>query len=165
MNLEPLLRSRNQFGIPLLAVAFGVGAFLPTIVLAQQAAEVPSESDAATAVGGMRTINTAEVTYASTYNKGFSPNLKSLGEPPKGAKPSAAAAYLVDESLAGGKKNNYVFNYKAGKPDKDGKISTYTVTARPVKWAKGIRGFFTDESGVIRWTDENRAPAASDPPA
>lgn len=161
MKVEPTRRSWIASEILTIALSFMIAQTVPASAWAQESSAVPSEEDTDSAVGCMRTINTAEVTYASTYNKGFSPTLKSLGEPPKGVKPSASAADFVDESLAGGKKSNYVFNYKAGKPDKDGTIGTYAVTARPVKWSKGIKSFFSDESGVIRWTDENRAPKAA----
>jgi hypothetical protein len=95
---------------------------------------------------------------------GWSPPLGSLGVPQEGTKPSASAAGLLDNSLTSGKKNNYVFVYKAGKPDASGKISTYTVSASPAKWREGMWSFFTDESGIIRGTTENRAARASDPP-
>lgn len=156
-------KSEIRTGTLTFAAAMVAAAVLPLLTWAQ--GSVPSPEDTDTAVGCLRTINTAEVTYASTYNKGYSANLKYLGEPPKGGKPSATAAGFVDKSLTSGKKSNYIFTYKAGKPDKDGKISTYTVTARPAKWAKGVKSFFTDQTGIIRWTDENRAPKASDAPA
>ena len=36
----------------------------------------------ASAVGSLRTLNTAEVTYATTYNTGYSATLGDLGPPP-----------------------------------------------------------------------------------
>ncbi len=40
-------------------------------------------ANAASAVSSLRTINTAEVTYASTYDHGFTPSLATLGPPPQ----------------------------------------------------------------------------------
>ena len=41
----------------------------------------------------------------------------------------------------------------------------YTVLARPVQYgATGTRSFYSDESGVIRFTDEDREPTAEDRP-
>jgi hypothetical protein len=117
-----------------------------------------------TAIGCIRSINTAEVYYAKEYKKGFSPTLAGLGVPPEGTKLSATAAGLLDNSLTGGQKANHVFTYKAGKPDASGKINTYTLSVRPVKWHKGLWSFFDDESGIIRATKENRAATVSDPP-
>jgi type IV pilus assembly protein PilA len=134
-----------------------------THVAAQKVSSPPSEADQASAVGSLRSINTAEVFYDRQYQKGFSPTLLSLGVPPDGTKPSASAAGLLDNSLTGGKKNNYVFTYGAGRPDAIGRISTYTVSARPAKWQSGVRSLFTDQTAIIRGTDENRAATASDP--
>ena len=116
------------------------------------------------AVGSTRSLNTAEVFYAKTFKKGFSPTLASLGVPRKGAKPSASKADLLDNSLTSGRRNHYVFTYTAGALDADGTIKTYTFTARPAKWHQGMWSFFTDETAIIRGTAENRTPTANDPP-
>lgn len=121
-------------------------------------------ADQAAAVGCLRSINTAEAYYSKHYPAGFSPTLAALGVPENGAQPSASAAGLLDNSLTSGTKAGHTFTYAAGAKDSSGKITAYTVTARPVTWSKGDWSFFTDETGVIRWTDENRAPKATDPP-
>jgi hypothetical protein len=130
---------------------------------AQKASGAPSKEDQESAVGSLRSINTAEVYYAKEYGKGYSSTLAALGVPPEGTKPSATAANLLDNSLTGGVRRNYVFTYKPGGRDADGKINTYAVSARPTKWQKGVWSFFNDETGIIRGTDENRAAKASDP--
>jgi hypothetical protein len=86
-----------------------------------------------------------------------------MGEKPGSTNPTAEAAGLIDESLSGGKKAGYVFNYQPGAKDKSGHITSYTVTARPQRWQKNVVSFFTDQTGVIRWTKEDRAPTAKDP--
>src|SRR5881296_3049936 len=55
----------------------------------------------ASATATMRTVNTAEVTYASTYNSGFTDTLTRLGAPAAGSQPDASAADLVDPVLSG----------------------------------------------------------------
>jgi prepilin-type N-terminal cleavage/methylation domain-containing protein len=56
----------------------------------------------ASAVGSLRTLNTAEVTYSVTYNTGFSPTLGDLGPPANSSPiPTASFAGLVDEVLSG----------------------------------------------------------------
>jgi len=124
-----------KIGITRVSLASMLSILLVTIVTA---GGTPQE-EAPGPVAFLRTINTAEITYSRTYNKGFSGALKNLGAPPAGLKPSATTAYLVDEDLAAGKKKNYVFTYKPSAPDKDGKINAYTVTARPLKWEKGLK--------------------------
>ncbi len=56
----------------------------------------------ASAVGSLRTLNTAEITYATTYNTGYTATLGNLGPPAAGANPVATAAGLIDSVLSGG---------------------------------------------------------------
>lgn len=117
------------------------------------------------AVGSLRTINTGEVMYASTYGKGFSPTLAAIGPPAQGGQPSADAADLIDSVLASGQKSGYNFIYTPGPRDAQGSIPSYTVAARPATPdVSGQRKFFTDQTGVIRATLEERPATAADPP-
>ncbi len=118
----------------------------------------------ASAVGTLRTIHTAESTYAETYKRGYSASLALIGPPPSGGLATASTADLISSEVAGGKKSGYIFDYKPGPADASGNIKTFTVSARPIQYGStGCRSFFTDESGVIRQSDENRAPSAKDP--
>jgi hypothetical protein len=66
--------------------------------------------------------------------------------------------------LASGKKSDYVFRYNAGAADRRGRIEAYTVTASPVVFGKtGLKNFFTDETGVIRETSQDREATRTDP--
>ena len=107
-------------------------------------------------VGNLRTLNTAQVTYwGGDAKKGFARSLKQLG--PRGED-------LIEQVLATGKKDGYQFVLTPGPVDANGAIRHYTISARPSKvLVKGQRSFFTDETGVIRSTPENRAATASDP--
>ncbi len=90
----------------------------------------------ASAVSSLRTINTAESTYADTYKAGYTATLAALGPPPGNAQPSASAAGLIDSVLASGVKSEYRITYVPGPPDKTGHIKTYTIVARPVEYNK-----------------------------
>jgi beta-lactamase regulating signal transducer with metallopeptidase domain len=120
--------------------------------------------DQASAIGRLRSIGTAEWYYNSHYPGGFSSTLASLGVPPKGVKPSASAAALLDNSLTSGTTGGYIYTYTPGPKDSSGKTVTYTVTAQPVAWKKGMHSFFIDQTRVVRWTDQDRAPTAADAP-
>ncbi len=112
-----------------------------------------------------RTLNTALVTYAKTYNKGFPATLAELGPPAAGAKPSASRADMIADWLVSGKTgNSYRFTYSPTTPGPDGGYTKYIITARPTQWHEGARNFFTDESAAIRETREDRAATAQDPP-
>ena len=118
----------------------------------------------ASAVGSLRTINTSEVTYSSTYNTGFSATLAAMGD--GGTSPcvaTAAQACLLDNVLAGGTKSGYTFVYVPGALAGTQTVS-YTVVSDPVtRNTTGQSGFFTNESGVIRKNPTATATAASAP--
>ena len=106
----------------------------------------------ASAVGSIRTINTSEVTFASTYpNLGFAA-LGSLG----GAGGVATGAGLIDSVLASGVKSGYAFAVLIG-PSGCGQggtsaiCSTYAVNGDPSNSQTGQRHFCSDQSGVIRY--------------
>jgi prepilin-type N-terminal cleavage/methylation domain-containing protein len=119
----------------------------------------------ASAVGSLRTLNTAEVTYATTYNTGYSASLGDLGPPLASAgnnTPTATAAGLVDEVLSGmntsagsgatlSSKSGYQFTYSPGATDSTGRYNTYQIFATPISTGTtGTNCYFTDQSGVIR---------------
>ncbi len=126
----------------------------------------------ASAVGSVRTINTAEVTYASTYNNvGFTVTLTDLGD--GGVTPcvaGATSACLIDRVLANASGAAGCANPKSGYCFALGGASgsvpevTYTITAEPaVRGQTGQRGFFSDQSGVIRFNATGAATVASTP--
>jgi type IV pilus assembly protein PilA len=116
-------------------------------------------------VSAIRTINTAEVTYATAYpTKGYSDTLGALGGAPAAcATPAVANACLIDNVLASATaapgKSGYVF---AVTSVPTGTINTaYTVGASPLTYNQsGVRNFCSNEDGVIRF---NAGAAASAP--
>jgi len=114
------------------------------------------------AVGSIRTINTSEVTYSTNYpNVGFTVTMANLG----GAAPCSASsttACLIDTVLAAGSKSGYNFTLAGG----TGSVPevTYTIAGSPISTGQtGQRGFFSDQSGVIRYDVSGAATAASSP--
>jgi type IV pilus assembly protein PilA len=80
------------------------------------------------------------------------------------ATPSSTAADLLDEVLASGTKSGYTFAYTQGTAGVTGIINTYTITAAPIApGTSGQRGFYTDQSFVIR-VNATGAASSSDPP-
>lgn len=117
----------------------------------------------ASAVGSCRTINTAQITYATTYNRGYSSLLSDLSPPVAPALPTASLAGLIDEVLAAGNKSGYSFGYSPGTAV-GGRINVYELTASPqTVGTTGTNFYFTDESGVIRQESGSAASATSSP--
>jgi len=105
------------------------------------------------AVGSVRTIGTAEVTYQSTWGTGFAVDLPSLGGAAPCTVASAAAACLIDPllSVAPNTKSGYVFA-AAGTLPVNGVNNGFEVNATPsVAQTTGVRSFCDDQTGVIRF--------------
>jgi type IV pilus assembly protein PilA len=110
------------------------------------------------AVASIRTINTAEITYNSTYpTVGFSGTLLALGGAIGAAcVPAQATACLIDAVLAnngipaGSGKSGYLFATGAG--TKAGGVNVgYTVAAVPITINQtGLRAFCAEEDAVVR---------------
>ncbi|MGH9522200.1 MAG: hypothetical protein ACRD3E_06685 [Terriglobales bacterium] len=106
----------------------------------------------ATAVGSLRTLNTAQVTYAAIYPEhGFARTLSTLGIGPT---VTAEHAGLIDASLgcadaAGCEKSGYRFRLSA--ICLEGQCAQYVVTATPVSSSTGSRNFCTTADGVIHF--------------
>ena len=149
-------------------IAFGSGIAFTLIYLA--AIAIPNllrariAANQASAVGSLRTLNTAAITYAATYSKGFPPAITALGPPPGGGAPDANAAGLIDGILASGKKSGYGFTYTPGERDADGSVKAYAIHADPIKPGNtGQNHYFTDQTGVIRQETDRPANEQSPP--
>jgi prepilin-type N-terminal cleavage/methylation domain-containing protein len=107
----------------------------------------------ASAVGSLRTINTAQVTFNSTYGVGYGA-LGALSTPVAGcAGATVAAACLIDSNLGGGTKSGYTFTSAPanGAGTAASPFLNFSSLAKPV--APGQSGqstFCSDDSGVIR---------------
>jgi len=146
---------RKQKGFSLIELLIVVAIILiiaaiaiPNLLRARIAA---NESSAAS---GIRTINTAEVSYFSTYQR-YSASLTELG--PGGvnvacpAPPAVATSCLIDGVLAmngnpaGSGKSGYSYNVA-------GTATTYAANANPLtNNVTGVRSFCSIEDGVVRF--------------
>jgi prepilin-type N-terminal cleavage/methylation domain-containing protein len=115
----------------------------------------------ASAVGSLRSINTAEVTYSSTYpTVGFG-TLGQLSYGGAACTGTSTNACLIDDTLAAGTKSGFTFTLAGltGVP-----ISTYTVLADPIALgSSGNRSFFTDQTAVIHVKAGAVGATAGDP--
>ena len=126
----------GYLGISLIPILIVAAIVIPNLLRARIAANESS------AVGAIRTLNSAEASYANTYSKvGRTCNLRDLA----GAGGSPTAAGLIDDSLASGELHGYVFHL-------DGCAErVFLVTAVPrVRNQTGVRTFCSNEDGVVR---------------
>ena len=132
---------------------------IPNLLRAKMAA------NEASAVGILRTFNTAMVTYASEFPKiGYPKDLASLG-PGASETDKCAHADLVGAQLAitVPVKSGYHFFYTP-QQGADGLVTKYILAADPTTpGTSGVRHFFTDQSGVIRYSVDSGADVNSEP--
>jgi type IV pilus assembly protein PilA len=113
----------------------------------------------ASAVGSVRTMNTAAITFNSTYGDGFPPTLATLGGT---GKVTCQNSELLDTVLSSGAKSGYNFALRPGivavlaasvpAGCTAGFTDGYVVTATPqTVGTTGQRAFCSDASGVIRF--------------
>jgi prepilin-type N-terminal cleavage/methylation domain-containing protein len=104
----------------------------------------------ASAVGAVRTLNAAEISYNSAYpTVGYAATLGALSGTACNP-PSAASACLIDTQLASGTKNGYTYALTAtGEP-----VSTYEIVASPtVPNQTGVRYFCSFADAVVRYAE------------
>jgi prepilin-type N-terminal cleavage/methylation domain-containing protein len=114
----------------------------------------------ASAVGSIRTMNTAAISYNSTYGDGFPPNITVIGTTGTAAV-SCNNAELIDSVLTAGTKSGYTFKILPGAVAvaaapvgcaAPGNVDGYAAIGTPVTvGTTGQRSFCSDASGVIRY--------------
>jgi prepilin-type N-terminal cleavage/methylation domain-containing protein len=145
---------RKQKGFSLIELLIVVAIILiiaaiaiPNLLRARMAANESS------AVGSIRTLNTAEVTYQTSYpTVGYAITLAALGSPSAACVATSANACLIDSVLTAGVKSGYTFSAGAGGVGGTPNPS-YNVWTNPVSAGQtGTRSFCSYEDAVVRAT-------------
>jgi hypothetical protein len=105
-------------------------------------------------IAAMRTILTAEVTYATTYPRvGFTCTLSDL-DGFGGGEPNEHQAMLINSGLASGKRYGFVFALSGcSGPSTSG----FWLTAVPNANSYARKAFCADQSGIIRFSPDDTA--------
>jgi type IV pilus assembly protein PilA len=140
--------------IILIIVAIAVPNFLSAKISANESS----------AVSSIHSVNTAEIAYSSMYtNIGYSASLADLGT--GGVTPCPAtstASCFIDPSLASGTKSGYIFTYVQNASATPS--IQYTINANPVyQSVTGNKGFYSDDSNIIRYDSTGAATSTSPP--
>ena len=105
------------------------------------------------AVGSVRTIGTAEVTYSSSWGTGYAAGLTNLGGAAPCTTATAAAACLIDPLLSANPaiKSGYQFS-ALGTLASNGINNGFEVNAIPTApQTTGVRSFCDDQVGVVKF--------------
>jgi prepilin-type N-terminal cleavage/methylation domain-containing protein len=156
------MQSRKGFTLIELMIVIAViliiaAIAIPGILNAKIAAHETS------AVGSLRAINVAQVSYQSTYpTKGYAASLTTLGGP-DACTPTAESACLIDPDLTTGIKAGYTFSTSAASAGNQASVS-YVTGAAPVAFKHtGIRRFCSTEKNIIR--RDSNAEGSTTPPS
>jgi hypothetical protein len=152
---------REAHDIRRLLVAFGYPfVLLVLFVLTLNPEDNPEAIHVQMARRRLGEINKATSEYAKRFGV-FPRDLVALGSPPRNQKADCRAADLLPKPFTT-QGSGYIFQYRTGFPSSvalagcEG-VSQYTLTARPVAFEQtGNINFYTDESGIIRCTFEDR---------
>jgi hypothetical protein len=127
----------------------------PVSVTPQTQSAMPSAGSDAQVLAAMRTILTAEITYAASYPRvGFTCSLSDL-DGFGGGEPNEHQAMLINSGSASGKRFGFVFTLSScgGAP-----ATGFHLSAAPNANTFGRKSFCADQSGTIR-SSEDRNPA------
>ena len=99
------------------------------------------------AISALRTVSSSAISFRSVSTQ-YPATLGAL---------TAVTPPYIDTVLGAGAKNGYNFALT-------GTVTSFTATARPTTFqSTGVRSFFVDESGVLRWTDGDAEPTGATP--
>jgi hypothetical protein len=185
MSLSEIRKSAGRIGGRGLATTGLVLGYLGILAIIVAAIAIPISHprvprNEAAAVGTLRSINTAATVYATQFENGFPSSLEVLGGGAVGDATCNHAA-LLDAVVISGRKRGYIFTYTpqfpngatapvispkaAAKGCTAGGASGYTVTADPMqRGMTGMRSFFIDQTGVIRWSVKGESATAGSEP-
>ena len=101
------------------------------------------------ALEALKNLHASLASYSASEGA-YPPSLDAMG--------NSSAHAAAQWALSAG----YQVQYAPAQPGDDGRVHAYTLLARPSNY--GFRSFFSDETGIVRYTREGRAATAQDPP-
>lgn len=158
VTLRTMLNKQKGFSLIELLIVVAIILIIAAIAI-PNLLRAKIAANEASAVGSLRTLNTACIAYSTSYGQ-FPAALSNLGPVASAGTASSTSADLIDSVLAAGTKSGYTFVYTAGSSNQ-----SYTITAKPIVAGQtGQRMFFTDQSGVIRADGSGSGANASSTP-
>lgn len=160
-----LMKSRQGgFSLIELLVVVAIILIIATIAIPSFLRAKMSANESS-AVSSVHAVDTAEIGYASTFVYiGYSASLSDLGPGTSinTCPGTSTASCFIDPLLASGTKSGYIFTYV-----QNGSVTPsiqFTINADPqISNITGQRGFYSDESNIIRYNSTGPANSSSPP--
>jgi prepilin-type N-terminal cleavage/methylation domain-containing protein len=124
---------------------------IPNLIKSKMAANESS------AVGSLRTLTTAEIAFATACPAiGFTHTLADLGT----ANTCPGGNQQIDSTLQAASKSGYKFATVAARASGNTPETLFGWTGTPASVSSGTRGFYVDETGVIRYVPNGNTATA-----
>ena len=144
LSVRQILLRWGTLVVVLLGTMWGFLWFVVTPRAGHQKLE--AETTAVQALGELQTVLAS---YAAAQGGAYPSTLEPLG-------PQARLAAQMAQG------EGYELRYLPGPPGPDGAIHSFSIEARASNY--GYRNFYSDSSGIVRATSDNRAANGLDPP-
>jgi hypothetical protein len=143
--------NEDRGGVIVRLLSLAVFVMVGLSYMARGVMESPRTSPESYAISSMRTVVTSQFTYSKTIGRGtYADSLDLL-----------YSSNLIDSVLASGTKEGYTFIVST-----DAGSDSFAIYATPITYDDwgSAQSFFTDETGVIRYTAEYRPATVDDLP-
>ena len=155
------MKNNKGFTLIELMIVVAIIAIIAAIAIPNLLRSRMSANEAGSA-GAVRTISTAEASFQAAGLRlgGTNNNIGQYGDLATLATPASGPGF-IDALLGAGQKHGYTF---VATPV-DGDAPTFTATANPDAVGQtGVKSYFVDESGVIRFTGDGSVSDVNSPP-
>ena len=154
------MKKNSGFTLIELMIVVAIIAIIAAIAIPNLLRSRMSANEAG-AAGGIRTISTGEVAYQAA---GIDSTTNGIGKYATMTSLGTGTTPFIDSALSSGNKQGYAFT--ATPTLENNAVPRYTATATPQLVNKtGIKAYFVDESGVIRFDGAGGTPRSGREPS